>query len=127
MDTYIDWCCASCSVESGSLRPHGLEPTRLFCPWGFSRQEYWSGLPFPSQGHCPNPGIEPRSPTLQADSLPSKPPEKSMNTEVHSLFFLQGIFPTQELNWGLLHFRRILYQLSYQGSPLHRLCHSNKY
>ena len=36
----------------------------------FSRQEYWSGLPFPSPGDLPNPGIEPRSPVLQADSLP---------------------------------------------------------
>ena len=40
---------------------------------GFSRQEYWSGVPFPSPGDLPNPGIEPRSPTLQADSLPSEP------------------------------------------------------
>ena len=39
----------------------------------FSRQEYWSALPFPSPGDLPNPGIEPRSPVLQADSLPSKP------------------------------------------------------
>ena len=37
---------------------------------GFSRQEYWSGLPFPPPGGLPNPGIEPRSPALQADSLP---------------------------------------------------------
>jgi len=37
---------------------------------GFSRQEYWSGLPFPSPGDLPNPGIEPGSPVLQADSLP---------------------------------------------------------
>ena len=44
---------------------------------GLSRQEYWSGLPFPSPGDLPNPGIEPRSPTLQADALPSKPPGKS--------------------------------------------------
>ena len=36
----------------------------------FSRQEYWSGLPFPSPGDLPNPGMEPRSPTLQADALP---------------------------------------------------------
>ena len=42
----------------------------------FSRQEYWSGLPFHSPGDLPNPGIEPRSPTLQADSLPSEPPGK---------------------------------------------------
>ena len=40
----------------------------------FSRQEYWSGLPFPSPGDLPNPGIEPRSPALQVDSLPSEPP-----------------------------------------------------
>ena len=43
---------------------------------GFSRQEYWSGLPFPSPGDLPNPGIEPRSPALQADTLPSEPPGK---------------------------------------------------
>ena len=40
----------------------------------FSRQEYWSGLPFSSPGDLPNPGIEPRSPALQADALPSEPP-----------------------------------------------------
>ena len=43
---------------------------------GFSRQEYWSGLPFPSPGDVPDPGIEPRSPTLQADALTSEPPGK---------------------------------------------------
>ena len=43
---------------------------------GFSRQEYWSGLPLPSPGDLPNPGIEPRSPTLQADALTSEPPGK---------------------------------------------------
>ena len=48
-------------------------------PWSmeFSRQEYWSGLPFPSPGNFPNPGIEPGSPTLQADTLPSEPPGKT--------------------------------------------------
>ena len=40
---------------------------------GFSRQEYWNGLPFPSPGDLPNPGIEPRSPALQAESLPTEP------------------------------------------------------
>ena len=44
---------------------------------GFSRQEYWSGLPFPSPGDLPDPGIEPRSPSLQADALPSESPGKS--------------------------------------------------
>ena len=43
---------------------------------GFSRQEYWRGLPFPSPGHLPNPGIEPGSPALQADSLPPEPQGK---------------------------------------------------
>ena len=46
---------------------------------GFSRQEHWSGLPFPSPGDLPDPGIEPRSPTLQADALPSEPPEKPLS------------------------------------------------
>ena len=43
---------------------------------GFSRQEYWSGLPFPSPGDLPDPGIKPKSPVLQADALPSEPPGK---------------------------------------------------
>ena len=43
---------------------------------GFSRQEYWSGLPCPPTGDLPDPGIEPRPPALQADSLPSEPPGK---------------------------------------------------
>ena len=82
---------------------------------GFSRQEYWSGQPFPSPGHLPNPGIKPRSPALQEDSLPSEPPGKPKNTGMGSLSLLQWIFRTQESNWGLLHCRQILYQLSYQG------------
>ena len=49
-------------------RPHGLQPPRLLHPWESSRQEYWSGLPFPSPGDIPNSGIEPRSPALQADA-----------------------------------------------------------
>ena len=43
---------------------------------GFSKQEYWSGLPFPSLEDLPNPGIKPRSPILQAYSLPTEPPGK---------------------------------------------------
>ena len=45
---------------------------------GFSRQEYWNGVPFPSSGDLPDPGIEPRSPALQADALPSEPPGKNI-------------------------------------------------
>ena len=48
---------------------------------GFSRQEYWSGLPFPSPGDLPDPGIEPRSPTLQADALTSEPPGKPISRQ----------------------------------------------
>ena len=48
---------------------------------GFSRQEYWSGLPFPSPGDLPNPGIEPRSPALQADALPSEPSGESLSNK----------------------------------------------
>ena len=72
---------------------------------------------FHSQGNHSNPEIEPRSPTLQEDFLPSEPPRKPKNTGVGSLSLLQGNFLTQELNWGLLNHRQILYQLSYQGSP----------
>ena len=65
-----------------------------------------------------NPGTEPRSPSSQEDFfLSPEPPRKPRNTGVGSLSLLQGIFLTQESNWGLLHCRRILYQLRYQGSP----------
>ena len=67
---------------------------------GFSRQEFWSGLPFPSPGDLPNPGFKPRSPTLQAVSLLSEPPRKPMNTGVGSLSLLQGIFQTTGIELG---------------------------
>ena len=70
------------------------------------------------QGDLPDPGIEPRSPALQADSFLAEPPGKPKNTGVGSLSLLQGIFPTQESTQGLLCCRGILYQLSYQGSPI---------
>ena len=82
----------------------------------FSRLEYWSGQPFPSPGELPNTEIKPKSSALQVDSLPAEPQGKPKNTGVGSLSLLQGIFPTQESNWGLLHCSQILYQLSSQGS-----------
>ena len=82
----------------------------------FSRQEYWSGQSFPSAGDLPNPGIEPSSPALQEDYLSAEPQGKPKNTGVGSLSLLQWIFLTQELDWGLLHCRWILYQMSYLGS-----------
>ena len=87
----------------------------------FSRPEYWNGWPFLSPGDLPNPGIKPRSPILWADSLPAEPQGKPDNTGVGSLSLLQQIFPTQESNRGLLHCRQILYQLSYQGSPINNV------
>ena len=96
----------SCLVVSYSFQPHGL----------------YMG-PFPSPGDLPNPGIfpaqrssQPRSPTLQTDSLPAEPPEKPKNTGMGSLSLLQQIFLVQELTRDLQHCRQILYQLSYQGS-----------
>ena len=62
-----------------------MQLTRLLCPWGLSRQEYWSGLPCPSPGNISNPEIKPRSPTLQVESLLSKPPGKSKNTGVQPI------------------------------------------
>ena len=76
------------------LKLKSLSRVRLFAiPWavayqapqsmGFSRQEYWSGLPFPSPGDLPNPGVEPGSPALQADALPSQPPGKPIWTKTN--------------------------------------------
>ena len=101
-------------------------PTRLLCPWGFFKLEYWSGLPCPPLGDFPNPEIEPRFPTFQADSLPSEPLGKPMNTGVGSLPILQGIFLIQELKQGVLHCKQILYQLGYQGSCRESLFYFNK-
>jgi len=53
-----------------------VSPSRGFC-----RQEYWSGLPFPSPGYLPDPGIKPRSPTLEADALTSEPPGKPLEAK----------------------------------------------
>ena len=95
------------SVKTSPLTPN-------FCFPGAKQQQQncqqkpqliWTFLKlyFPSPGDLPNPGIEPRSPALREDSLPTEPPGKSKNTGVGSLSLLQGIFPTQELKQGLLH------------------------
>ena len=76
----------------------------------------WVAIPI--SGVSSQPRDQTRCPALQADSLPVEPPGKPKSTGVGSLSLLQQIFPTQELNRGLLHFRWILYQLSYQGSPM---------
>ena len=66
--------CGLVALLCPTLRSLGLQPSRLRCPWGFSRQESWSGLPCPPPGDLPNPGIEAGSPVLHAGSLPSEPP-----------------------------------------------------
>ena len=83
-----------CSCGSGGGLGTESSPT-LAAPWtvscqaplamGFSRQEYWSGLPFPSSGDLPNPGIEHTSPVLQADSLPLSHHESPNLSLTHTL------------------------------------------
>ena len=98
---YVLW------IAFPSLQWKLLSCVQLFVtPWTiqsmeYSRPEYWSGYPFPYPGDLPNPGIKPRSPALQVDSLPAEPPRKPKNTGVGSLSLLKGIFLTQESNPGL--------------------------
>ena len=87
-------------------RVHGILQARIL---------EWVAYPlFLLQGDLPNSGMEPRSPALQADSLPAEPPGKAKNTGVGSLPPLQQIVPTRESNQGLLHCRQILW--------IHRCC-----
>ena len=85
-----------------------------------ARKLEWVAFPF-SRGSS-QPGDEPKSPTLQVDSLPAEPQGKPKNTGVGSLALLQQIFLTQESNQGLQHGKQILYQLSYQGSLCFPIC-----
>ena len=76
-------CLLSCSVVSHSLRCHGLQPARLLCPWGVSRQEYCSGLPCPSPGDLSHPGIESTSlvsSALAGRFFTTEPPGKLTHT-----------------------------------------------
>ena len=84
-NTLIFSCSLLCLLQPLSEWSHSVVSDSAI-PWtvvyqaslsmGFSRQEYWRGLPFPSPGDLPDPGIEPRSPALQADALASEPPGK---------------------------------------------------
>ena len=104
------WCLTLCSPVDCSLLDSSVHGD---CPG----KNTGAGFHALFQGNLPNPGIELRSPTLRADSLPTEPQGKPKNAGVGNLYLLQWIFPTQELNQGLLRCRRILYQLNYQGSP----------
>ena len=86
-------------------------------PWNSLGQNTGVGSLSLLQENLPNPGIEPRSPTWQVDSLSAEPQGKPKNTGVGSLSLLHQIFPTQGLNPGLPHCRWILYQVSHKGSP----------
>ena len=103
------------SRESLSVMSDSLWPRGLYSPWNPLGQNSGVGSLSLLLGIFPNPEIEPRSPALQADSLPAKSQGKPKNTRMGSLSLLQQIFSTQESNQGLLHCRQILYQLSYQG------------
>ena len=106
-----------------------LSHVRLFAnPWivdsqapptiEFSRQECWSRLPVPSPGDLPDPWIEPRSPALQADALPSEPPGKPL-----SLFLIAGVCLVRiSYTWVLMEFPFLPIFLSACGSSCHHHC-----
>ena len=125
--TWILFCCLvakswtilcspmDCSPSGSSV--HGiLQPMDCSQQEFFSKQEYQSGLPFPSPGYLPNPGIKPRSPALQVDSLPAEPQGKPKNTRVVAYPFSGG--SSQPRNQTRVPCIAGGYQLSYQGSPL---------
>ena len=89
-----------CVCVSRSVVPDCLWPQAPLS-MGFSRQEFWSGLPFSSPGDLLNPGIEPRSPALQADSLPSEPPKSPQSD--HGLS-VHGILQPRILEWVAIPF-----------------------
>ena len=108
--------------------PNGLHPTPGSSIHGNSPGKNTEvGCHVLLPGDLPNPGIEPRSPTLQMDSLPSEPPGKTKNTGVGSLSLLHGIFPTQESNRGLLHCRRIFLPAELSGKPNGIWCNQSKW
>ena len=75
-------CLTLCDLHGHQARPSCQAPLSM----EYSRQEYWSGLPCPAPRDLPNPGIKPRSPTLQADSLPSEPLGKPVYTHIPVIF-----------------------------------------
>jgi len=106
------------SVVSDSLQPHGKVHGILQV-----RILEWIAISFSRESSQPS--HQTQVSCIGADSLLAEPLGKPKITGVGSLSLLQGIFLTQELNWGLLHCRWILYQLSYQGSPVYNNGHLN--
>ena len=102
------WDPMDCSLLGSSV--HGVSP---------------GGLLRPPPGNLLNPGVKTRS-TSQENSLPTEPSGTPNCTGMGSLSLLQGSFLTQKSNWGFQYCRPILYQLSYQGSPMIVRCHQIK-
>ena len=98
------------SVMSDSLWPHGL-----YNPWNSPGQKEWVAFPFSRGSSQPRDGTQISH--IAGAFFTSWAIREAQEYWVGSLFLLQWVFPTQELNQGLLHCRRIIYQLSYQGSP----------
>ena len=73
--------CLSPSVVFNCVQSHGLWPARLLCPWNSPGKNHWIGMPFPSPGDLPNPGIKPGFFALQADSILAEPSEKPTESQ----------------------------------------------
>ena len=100
--------CVSRSAVTNSLRLHGLCPLQAPLSMGFPRKEYQSGLSFPSPENLPDPGIELRSPALQADSLSSEPSGKRVNSTTYYYYYVLLLLPRKfrgqrNLAWVLIH------------------------
>ena len=123
-------CCCLVTVQCLTICDPLDSNNQAPLPMGFPQQEPWSEMPFPSLGDIPDPGIKPTCPALAGGFFATEPPEKPICTFLHPWdfpgkrtgvgchFLLQRIFPTQELNPGLLHCRQTLYPLSHQGIPI---------
>ena len=104
---------------SDSLWPHGLVALQTPPPWNSPGKGYWSGLPSPAPGDFPDPGITPRSPALQADSLPSEPPEKGLK-ETGCNWIERSSFGHLEVlskQWASLSLATFKYRLDGGGQP----------
>ena len=120
---YLLWCAVlSHSVMSNSCNPMNCSPPGSSVHGGILQTRILEWVVMPSSRGSSQPRDWTQVSALQADPLLSEPTGKPKNTGVGSLSLLHGIFLTQELNWGLLHCRRILYQLSFQGSLFRENC-----
>ena len=88
--SYMEVWCVICSGVSRLSATSWTVVCQATLTMEFSRQEYWSDFPFPSQRDLPNPGIKPESPALQADSLPSEPPGMPLYCLTHSFYMKNG-------------------------------------